>query len=74
MNNVPDPLRDVSDPMSDGPKVVDRNNPFGETPGAAAARRRRNLVLAVGLIVFAVLIFVVTMSRLKSEVLAGGHL
>lgn len=43
------------------------HNPFSESDVAAKARRRRSLALAVGLIVFVLLVFVVTLARL------GGH-
>jgi hypothetical protein len=49
-------------------------NPFGESDLAAKARRRRSLVLAFGLAVFVILIFVVTLVKLKGNVLAGNHL
>ncbi len=49
-------------------------NPFGESEVAAAARRRRSLFLALGLIAFVVLIFIVTLVKLKGNVIAGSHL
>jgi hypothetical protein len=67
MDNIPDP-------MDDGPRILDPNNPFGESEAAAKARRRRNVVLALGLIAFVILIFVVTLVKLKGNVLAGNHL
>jgi hypothetical protein len=50
------------------------SNPFGESDAAAKARRRRSLFLALGLVAFVILIFVVTLVRLKGNVLAGNHL
>jgi hypothetical protein len=49
-------------------------NPFGESDAAAKARRRRSLFLALGLIAFVILIFVVTLVKLKGNVLTGNHL
>lgn len=49
-------------------------NPFGESDAASKARRRRSVVLALGLIAFVILIFVVTLVKLKGNVLAGNHL
>jgi hypothetical protein len=43
------------------------SDPMDETPEAANARRRRNIALALGLVAFVVLTFVVTIARL------GGH-
>jgi hypothetical protein len=42
-------------------------NPFGETDEAARARRMRSIALAVGLAVFVVIVFFVTLARM------GGH-
>jgi hypothetical protein len=42
-------------------------NPFGESDEAAMARRRRSIALAVGLVVFVVIVFIVTLAKL------GGH-
>jgi hypothetical protein len=42
-------------------------NPFGETDEAARARRMRSIALAVGLAIFVVIVFVVTLARM------GGH-
>ena len=67
-------MNQVPDPMSDGPRTYDPKNPFGESPAAASARRRRNLVLGLGLVAFVILIFVVTLVKLKGNVLAGNHL
>ena len=66
-------MNDVPDPMSDGPIILDPKNPFGESPAAAVARRRRNLVLALGLVAFVILIFVVTIVKLKGNVFAADH-
>lgn len=41
---------------------------FNEPPEAAKARRRRNIAMAIGLLVFVVLIFVVTIARLGGNV------
>jgi hypothetical protein len=49
-------------------------NPFGESDTAAKARRRRSLFLALGLVAFVILIFVVTLVKLKGNVLTGNHL
>ena len=67
-------MGDIPDPMADGPRILDPKNPFGESDAAAKARRRRNVVLALGLIAFVILIFVVTLVKLKGNVLAGNHL
>lgn len=49
-------------------------NPFGESDAAAKARRRRSVFLALGLVAFVILIFVVTLVRLKGNALVGSHL
>jgi hypothetical protein len=67
-------MGDIPDPMEPGPRILDPKNPFGESEAAAKARRRRNVVLAVGLIAFVILIFVITLVKLKGNVLAGNHL
>jgi hypothetical protein len=67
-------MGEIPDPMDDGPRVLDPKNPFGESDAAAKARSRRNLVLALGLVAFVILIFVVTLVKLKGNVLAGNHL
>ena len=43
-------------------------DPLNEGPEARAARRRRNLMLAAGLVAFAVLVFIVTIVRLGGNV------
>ncbi len=43
-------------------------NPFGESELAAKARRRRSIALAVGLIVFVLIVFVVTLVKMGSHV------
>jgi hypothetical protein len=43
------------------------SDPRNEDVEAAGARRRRNLVLAIGLVAFVVLTFIVTIAKL------GGH-
>ena len=44
------------------------SDPNNESPEAARARRRRNLMLAAALIAFAVLVFIVTIVRLGGNV------
>jgi hypothetical protein len=41
---------------------------------AAQARRRRSLFLALGLVAFVVIVFIVTLVKLKGNVVAGSHL
>ena len=41
---------------------------FDESPEAAKARRRRNIAMALGLMAFVILIFVVTIARLGGNV------
>lgn len=53
--------------------MAPRPNPFGESDAAYKARRRRSLALALGLIAFVILIFIVTLVRLGSHV-ADPHL
>ena len=43
---------------------MNRKDPFGEGPTAAQARRRRNIAIALGLVLFIVLVFSTTMIRL----------
>lgn len=43
---------------------MSRRDPYGEGAAAASARRRRSLAIALGLVLFAALIFAVTMVRL----------
>ncbi len=43
-------------------------NPFHESDVAAQARRRRSLALALGLIAFVAIVFVVTLVKLGSHV------
>lgn len=45
------------------------SDPAGETPAAAKARRGRNIALALGLVVFVVLVFLVTVFKLGASVL-----
>jgi t-SNARE complex subunit (syntaxin) len=42
--------------------------PFGEGPDAAKARKRRSLMIALSLIAFIVLVFVVTIVRLGGNI------
>ena len=44
------------------------SNPFGESPEVAKARRGRNLAIALGLLGFVALVFVVTMLKLTANV------
>lgn len=67
-------MDEIPNPMDDGPRVLDPKNPFRESESAANARRRRNVVLALGLVAFVILIFVVTLVKLKGNVLAANHL
>lgn len=41
--------------------------PLDETPEAAKARARRNVAIALGLVAFAALLFIVTMVRLAGQ-------
>ncbi|HTI67563.1 MAG TPA: hypothetical protein VL460_08490 [Caulobacteraceae bacterium] len=45
-----------------------RRNPFGESEEAAKARRQRSLAMALGLVGFVILVFVVSLLKLS-----GGH-
>jgi hypothetical protein len=49
--------------------MVIRNpqDPFGEGPEAAKARRSRSLAIALGLMAFIALVFVVTMIKLSGN-------
>ncbi len=42
------------------------------TPEDLAARKRRNLAIAAGLVLFVVVVFVVTMLRLSANIAAGA--
>jgi len=42
--------------------------PFNEAPEAAKARSRRNIAIAVSLVIFVVLVFVITLVRLQANV------
>jgi hypothetical protein len=53
---------------------ADPTNPWDESPEALRARRQRSLFLALGLVAFVVIVFVVTLVKLKGNVLAGNHL
>jgi hypothetical protein len=50
------------------PYRVDRKDPFQEGAAASRARRRRSLGIAVALLAFVALIFVVSMMKI-----AGAH-
>ena len=54
--------------------MAGRPNPFGESDVAALARRRRSIALGLGLVAFVIIIFIVTLVKLKGNVLAGSHL
>jgi hypothetical protein len=45
---------------------------FDESPEAAKARRRRSIAIAVTLLGFVVLVFVVTLVRIKGHVVDPG--
>ena len=53
----------TSDPFNTSAK-----NPFGEPPAAAKARRMRSLGIALALVAFVVVVFIVSIIKL-----AGGH-
>jgi hypothetical protein len=44
------------------------SDPYRESPAAQKARRGRNIALALGLALFVILVFVVTLVRLKGNV------
>ena len=50
------------------------SNPFGESDAAVKARKRRSLALALGLVAFVILVFIVTIVKLKGNVFTGSHL
>ena len=54
--------------------MAGQSDPASESEAAAKARRRRSVFLAVGLVAFVILIFVVTIVKLKGNVFAGNHL
>ncbi len=43
--------------------------PFGEDPAAAQARRGRNLAIALGLVAFVIIVYVVTVVRMGANVI-----
>ena len=45
---------------------------FDESPEAAKARRRRSIAIAVSLAAFVVLVFIVTLVRIKGHVADPG--
>jgi hypothetical protein len=45
-----------------------RQDPFGEGPEAAKARRNRSLAIAAALVAFIVIVFVVTLLKLSGNV------
>jgi hypothetical protein len=47
------------------------SDPWSEGPKAAAARRGRSIAIALGLVAFVVLIFVVTIVKLGANVIAA---
>ena len=44
------------------------SDPFREGPDAAQARRRRSVAIALGLVAFALIVFVVTAVRLTQNI------
>lgn len=44
-------------------------NPNGEDPDAAKARRGRNIAIALGLVAFVIIVYVVTVARMGANVL-----
>jgi hypothetical protein len=46
----------------------DRQDPFGEGPEAAKARRSRNVAIALGLVAFIALVFAITLVKLSGNV------
>ena len=50
------------------PSASPAKDPFGEGPAAAKARRLRNLGIALALVAFVVVVFIVSIIKL-----AGGH-
>ena len=48
--------------------MTQRPVPFNESPEAAKARRRRNVAIALALVGFIVLVFLVTIIRLGANV------
>jgi len=48
------------------------SDPMTESEAARRARRGRNIALALGLFAFVVVVFIVTIARLKGNALAGG--
>jgi hypothetical protein len=58
----------MTDPYSSDPFRQDRKDPFHEGEAAARARRRRSLGIALALLAFIALIFIVSMIKI-----AGAH-
>ena len=46
------------------------SNPFNEDPAAARARRARNWLLALALLAFVVIVFFVTIAKIRAN---AGH-
>jgi hypothetical protein len=44
-----------------------RQNPFGESEAAARARRQRSIAIALGLVAFVALVFVVSILKLSAH-------
>lgn len=65
---------DHIDEVEMGLPPADPSNPWDESPQALKARRQRSLFLALGLVAFVVIVFVVTLVKLKGNVLVGDHL
>ena len=47
------------------------SDPFREGPDAARARKRRSLAIALGLVAFALIVFLVTAVRLTQNIAAS---
>ena len=43
------------------------------TPEAEQARRKRNLMMALAIAAFVVLVFIVTIVRIRAGIIAGAH-
>jgi hypothetical protein len=49
-------------------------NPFHESDEAAKARRRRSIAIALALVGFVILVFIVTITRIGGHVADAAHL
>ena len=54
--------------------MAGQSNPAAESDVAAKARRRRSIALALGLTAFVIIVFIVTIVKLKGSVFDGSHL